>query len=137
MLRKLAVLFFPFLFAAAGQSILDVSSIVQLALKTPVVVQTVVGIDTTTCTLTKEPGATIWLVWGCTGASPAKTAQILPGTVATGAMYLNGQAACLIGLNPTNAPVTMGSLGSVPANGAAWQCSTGGLAILSGTATWP
>jgi hypothetical protein len=126
----------------AAQTVLDVTSILQLAGKTPTLLQTITGTDGNVCTLTKEPGPNIWMLWGCNGSTSGvqtRTAQITStGTTAASSIFFNqGIAACLIGLNPTAAAVTMGSLGSVPAKGAAWSCTPDMATILTGTVTWP
>jgi len=125
----------------SAQTVLDVTSILQLASKTPTLLQTITGTDGNVCTLTKEPGSSIWLLWGCNGSNgtQTRTAQLTAtSTTAASSVFLNqGIAACLIGLNPTAAAVSMGSLGSVPAKGAAWSCTPDMATILTGTVTWP
>jgi hypothetical protein len=100
---------------------------------------TFTGSDGTVCTLQKVAGAVITARLNCTDGSTAIYTTITgTGTAPAGGTVGLGQVIALIGINPTAAPVTMGALGAVPANGIAWSFATGsGNPVSSGAVGWP
>jgi len=143
-MKTLALLLFATLPASLASaqyvSISDVQNIVSLALSSPVLLQTVTGIDGTVCTLYKVPGPTISGSFTCALGSVSLRPALYQGTgtVSTFQVLGQGKALCLVGINPTAASVSYGSIGIASATGIAWNCEGGaGSPILSGTAVWP
>lgn len=124
----------------AAQSILDVQGVANVAATTLTTLQTITGTDGTVCVLSKVANAKIFGWFACTLANQTlKTVQIQSTSTVSGFTILGqGQALCLIGINPTNAIVSFGSVGNAPVNGITWSCANGANGILlNGTVSWP
>src|ERR1035438_7995190 len=124
----------------AAQSILDVQGVANVAATTLTILQTTTGTDGTVCVLSKVANAKIFGWFACTLANQTiKTVQIQSTSAVSGFTILGqSQALCLIGINPTNAIVSFGSVGNAPVNGITWSCANGANGILlNGTVSWP
>src|ERR1035438_2220288 len=124
----------------AGQTAIDVQNVVAAAQATLTTLQTITGTDGTVCVLSKVANAKIFGWFACTLANQTlKTVQIQSTSAVSGFTILGqSQALCLIGINPTNAIVSFGSVGNAPVNGITWSCANGANGILlNGTVSWP
>jgi len=135
-------------FAGYAQSVTDMSNSVALASTDSIVAVTITASqgDGGSCTITKLKSGTIAWTYSCadaTAKTTARSAVIRSNATAPVVMPLGqGDVLCLIAMNPTAAPVTLGSLGSVPAKGIGWSCTTnitggGQTAPSNGSITWP
>lgn len=124
---------------AQSVTVVDVQGIANLALANTSTLQVVTGSDGTVCTLSKLLNGKIYAWFNCSlNNQVIKTVQIQSTSTVSGYMIIGqGQALCLIGINPTNAAIAFGSVGSAPANGMAWSCANGSSTVLSGTISWP
>jgi hypothetical protein len=103
----------------------------------------IIGIDGSVCGLYKDSGNSVYASYSCAtydhmqnayGVIWAAQTHNSPGNTVFGI----GPLICLVGINTTQVPQTMGSLGTVPAQGIAWSCTPGdGKTIVAGTAVWP
>ena len=132
------------LFASSifAQTVVDVAGIATLAQQTATIAQTITGTDGTVRNIVKQPSTTIYATFNCTntdGKSTLKTVQIQTTDTFSYSVIL-GQSTVLrlIGVNPTAAIVSFGSVGSAPVKGIVWSCSTGdGITIKTGSVVWP
>lgn len=136
---------------ATGQDANAIQNAVQRALTPNSAIVTVTASqgDGSSIVLAKSPGGSIDFTATLTNAQ-AGTSRVQPirGNTTAPVNYLlvAGDALCLLVANGTTAAVSMGSLGSVPANSLAWSCSTnirtngqvtGQTAIVNGSVSWP
>ena len=108
------------------------------------------GGDGTSCTAVKVPGTLPAVTASCSTGGGGITwgpAQIAVAAGKSGASAFSvGDITCMLGMNATAAPVTLGSLGSVGVNTAILACSvnirtngavTSNQAVPNQTITWP
>ncbi len=147
------LLFLAFAAITAAQDVTTVATAEQLALTTNTVAVTITATqgDGTVCTLSKSAGNAIGLTLRCVTAQAAGpgftyTSTLRGSGAAIALPFGLGDVLCLVGINPTGAPVTLGSLGPIPATGAAWSCTsnirtagtvTGQTAPTAGSVSWP
>ncbi len=138
--------------ALAAQDVRDIMNAklsANTASTTAVTVTATQG-DGASCRIAKVSSGVITAQISCVAAdgktSMNSTVLRSNGTVATPLMVDFGDVAGLVAVNPTTTAAVMGSLGSVPANGIAWQFTTnirtagsvtGQTALVSGSVTWP
>jgi len=137
---------------ARAQSAADALNIDNLALTDNTVALTVTASqgDGSSCTLSKLKGGSIAVSLACQSAdgkiSVKSGALRAAGSAVQTTPFGFGDVLCLLGINPTGSPVTMGSLGSIPASGVAWSCSTnirangavtGQTVPVNGSVVWP
>jgi hypothetical protein len=136
---------------AKPQSIVDVQAMLDAAKSAQSVLVTITASqgDLTSCKIVKYSGPAPHIGLSCTpgdGKSVLSQANLTLGTTLQTLPFGYGDVLCLVVANPTAAAVTVGSIGSVPASGLAWQCATnisaGGIVtgqgpLVSGTASWP
>jgi hypothetical protein len=139
-------------FSSRAQTVADSLNTDALALTDNTVALTVTASsgDGSSCTLTKLKGGAIAVSLACQTAD-GKIA-VKSGTLrATGPAVLTmpfgfADVLCFLAINPTAAPVTVGSLGSIPASGVGWSCSTnirtsgsvtGQTVPVNGSVVWP
>jgi hypothetical protein len=146
---KLLILLLLSLGCLSAQSVTDVMNAVKLASASSSTLLTLTASqgDGGTLKITKNNGAAIsaTVSWSSADGKIAEQSAVLKASgTATLAKFLSfGDVACLLGVNPTVAAVTIGSVGSVPTNGIGWSCSTNitstGMQTtpVSGTAVWP
>jgi hypothetical protein len=128
--------------ASAQTTVATVASTAGLAFSIQTVLVTVTGAEGTVCSLAKQPGSTIFFVWGCTSAD-GKASSVgqfkTTSTVLTDWALEAGQGGvgpmCLVSGNPTSTVIING-LASVPPVGIVWNCY-GSTTIVSGNVTWP
>ena len=109
--------------------------------------------DGTSCSINKIQGSVPSVTVTCTPGLGSMSYGPAPLSVATGksgaSTFQVGDILCLIGMNATQATISMGSLGSVPVNGAVFSCSvnirsagptttiTSTVAVPNQTIIWP
>jgi hypothetical protein len=107
--------------------------------------------DGTACAVAKITGAALTAILRCTPGDgrASMSAEVLKAGTATAVQSFTlayGDTFCLLVMNPTAAAVTMGSLGSIPAVGLGWSCTTnirtaglitGNTAPVTGSIAWP
>ena len=103
----------------------------------------ITGTNGNVCTMYKSSGNNIYASYSClskdqkqslSGVIYADRTRNAPGSTVWGM----GPVLCLVGINTTERPLAMGSLGMVPAGGIAWSCTPGERkATVAGTAVWP
>jgi hypothetical protein len=137
--------------AYAQSTIIDILSTINAAKAQQSVVLTIAATqgDGTKCTITKFAGIKPYIGLACfpgDGASQLSQANLTLGPALQTMFWGYGDVGCLLAINPTAAPVTVGSLGSVAAVSLAWSCSTnistagvptGQTAIVAGSVAWP
>lgn len=147
-------LLFAYLLSLSVLLCQDVTSIlnnVQTILAPPA--QTVLTItasqgDGTICTIKKVSGSSVNAILACSNSQITYNQLTLraAGTNANSTIWGLGDVLCILGINPTNTAITMGSLGSISINSVGWSCSTnirtssivtGQTSIVSGSVSWP
>lgn len=133
---------------SCGQDVTDVAARIIEA-RTPIaIVATVTATsgDGTVCRIVKIAGQKINARLFCTSRDGRSITGSAPLTSTSDATQVNvfgaGDVLCLIAVNPTANAAPMGSLGSVPANGLAWSCTTNTSAgqqtpPVNGSVAWP
>jgi hypothetical protein len=153
MKRFLLSLAIPLLtYPACGQTMTDVQSMLNAVKSTTTVLATITAQfgDGTVCTITKFAGSVPHVGLKCVpgdAKSLLTQANLTLGSTLQTLPFGYGDVLCLVAVNPTGTAITLGSMGTVPAVGMAWQCSsniesattgvTGQTSLVSGTATWP
>ncbi len=134
--------------ALQAQTVTEAMAADKLALTNSTNVTTITASqgDGGSCSITKISGGQIIFTWSCASADGKQTLRPGPiqslSTTASSVGMLFGDILCLIGINPTSTAVSMGSIGSVPAKGIGWTCTTsitgGGSTVpTGGTVIWP
>lgn len=145
-MRKLLLLLSLCAAIAYSQDVTGVAVAEQLAITANSVVATVTASqgDGTVCSWSKLPGLTIGLALKCTSVDgKVSYSSTFRSTSSVNTLLFGyGSVICTIAINPTSTAITMGSIGSVPATGAAWACTTltsssGETTPTNGSVSWP
>ena len=131
-----------------GQNVADVAASITYARTSSTIVATITATlgDGTICQIIKLNLPKINARLQCTSADGKSVYGSAPLTSTSTATWVlpfgYGDVTCLLGVNPTASPVTMGGLGSIPSNGIGWSCTTnisgsGQTPLVNGSVTWP